>query len=108
MNTTPFASADEAWFWTVTALAIRHGVTGMAKRPSQRNLARPCGPDDVIRALDLLYREGSINPSHARVLRRWGEKQVAPTASGQAADATLWNEAMQLLDGVLRVKGIVA
>lgn len=103
MNTTPFASADEAWFWTVRACQ-RLGVADRLPLV----VARPCGPDDVIRALDLLYREGSINPSHARALRRWGEKQVAPTASGQAAEATLWNEAMQLLDGVLRPKGIVA
>lgn len=108
MTATPFASADEAWFWTVTALAKKHGVAGMATHPSHRNVARPCGPDDVIRALDTLYRRGSISPAHARVLRRYGERQAAPVVTGQAADATLWNEAMGHLDGLLRPKGIVA
>jgi hypothetical protein len=63
--------------------------------------------DDVIRALDLLYRRGGIGPTHARVLRRWGERFTVPAPGGTSAeDALLWSEAMAQLDGVLRPKGI--
>lgn len=111
-GTVPFDDAAQAWFWTVAALAARHGATigqragGDHRRP---RVQRPCDPDDVIRALDLLYRRGGIGPLHARVLRRWGERFTVPPAGGTAAaDAELWAEAMAQLDGVLRPKGILA
>lgn len=113
-GTVPFADAAQAWFWTVAALAARHGA-GIGHRSSRSDgrggprVQRPCDPDDVIRALDLLYRRGGIGPLHARVLRRWGERFTVPPAGGTAAaDAELWAEAMAQLDGVLRPKGILA
>lgn len=113
-GTVPFADAAQAWFWTVAALAARHGA-GIGHRSSRSDgrggprVQRPCDPDDVIRALDLLYRRGGIGPLHARVLRRWGERFTVPPAGGTAAaDAALWAEAMAQLDGVLRPKGILA
>jgi hypothetical protein len=110
-GTVPFDDAAQAWFWTVASLAARHGA-GLG-RGSQGGhggvrIARPCDPDDVIRALDLLYRRGGIGPAHARVLRRWGERFTVPAPGGTSAeDALLWSEAMAQLDGVLRPKGIL-
>lgn len=102
----PFTDAAQAWFWTVAALANRHG-TGCAK--IDMGTPRPCDPDDVIRALDTLYRRGAIGPAHARVLRRWGERSTVPIAGGTtSADAVLWAEAMDQLAGMLRPKGIIA
>ncbi len=96
-----FASAAEAWFWTLGALeARRDGSSG-----GGRGIPRPCDPDDVIRAIDLLHRRGGIDLSHARVMRRWGERRIAPGL--QNPDAQLWNEAMERLDGLLRAKQIV-
>lgn len=111
-GTVPFADAAQAWFWTLAALSARHGAglgRGTAGGRGGVRIPRPCDPDDVIRALDLLYRRGGIGPAHAHVLRRWGERFEVPTPGGTcAADAELWAEAMEQLDGVLRPKGILA
>lgn len=104
--TVPFADAAQAWFWTVAALAARRDGTG----GGGTRTPRPCDPDDVIRALDLLYRRGGIGPAHAHVLRRWGERFTSPEGRDGAArkDAARWAEVMERLGDVLRAKGIVA
>ncbi len=106
-RTVAFRSADEAWFWTMAAL--------MARREGARIVAgagttqRPCEPDDVIKALDRLYRQRRIDLQHARIMRIWGERGCAPDARvpGERGDARLWQEAMSRLEWPLRVKGIV-
>ena len=111
-----FASAAQAWFWTLGALAARHDgsrVSGVGQTSTGRsriNIRRPCEPDDVIRALDLLHRRGDITLAHARVLRRWGDRGFAPNAvhPGQEADALLWVQALERLEVLLRAKTIVA
>ena len=111
-----FASAAQAWFWTLGALAARHDgsrVSGVGQTSTGRariNIRRPCEPDDVIRALDQLHQRGEITLSHARVLRRWGDRGFAPNAvhPGQEADALLWSQALERLEVLLRAKTIVA
>jgi hypothetical protein len=70
-------------------------------------VARPCEPDDVVRCLDRLYRQRRIDLVHARVLRIWGERQMAPPARHHG-ELRVWREAMARLDWPLRQKGIVA
>jgi len=104
----PFPTVEEAWFWTMAALIARQDG---ARIVSGRGLVqRPCEPDDVVRSLDRLYRQRRIDLAHARILRRWGERQQAPDARSpsEAGDARLWREAMTRLEWPLRVKGIVA
>ena len=104
----PFRTVDEAWFWTMSALIARRegtrysGPKGVVKRP--------CEPDDVVRCLDQLYRARRIDLVHARILRAWGERGVAPDAryASERADHRFWKEAMDRLEWPLRVKGIVA
>ncbi|CAH2606475.1 conserved protein of unknown function (plasmid) [Rhodovastum atsumiense] len=100
----PFASAEEAWLWTMAAhVARRDGTTMEDQTP------RPCEVDDVIRILDQLYRSRRIGLAHAKVLRVYGEIQTAPrsTYGQERADARLWTEAMTRLAGPLRQKGII-
>lgn len=107
-RTEPFATAEEAWFWTMAALIARQDG---ARIVSGRGLVqRPCEPDDVVRSLDRLYRQRRIDLGHARILRRWGERQLAPDprSPSEAGDARLWQEALSRLEWPLRVKGIVA
>lgn len=102
----PFDSAEHAWFWTMAALLARHeGGT----RPGGRGVPRPCEPDDVLRCLDGLYRRKRIDIAHARVLRTWGERGLAPDPhrATETTAARLWAEAMTLLEWPLRVRGIV-
>ena len=102
----PFRTAEQAWLWTMAALLARHAG---ASRPGG-GVPRPCDPDDVILALDSLYRRKRIDLAHARVLRNWGERGMAPDARlpAERTEARLWAEAMGLLEWPLRVRGIIA
>ncbi len=103
----PFASVEAAWFWTMAALSARAAGTG---RGGRSGTTRPCDPDDVLRALDQLYRLRRIDLLHARILRIWGERGMAPNPSSprEASDARIWREAMDRLDAKLRTRGLLA
>ncbi|MBX9699506.1 MAG: hypothetical protein K2X74_08715 [Acetobacteraceae bacterium] len=107
-RTEPFASAEQAWFWTMAALTARRD--GARILAGQGLVSRPCEPDDVIKCLDRLYRQRRIELAHARILRIWGERGVPPDPRHlkERGDWRLWREAMTRLDWPLRVKGIVA
>lgn len=104
----PFHSAEEAWFWTMAALKARR--EGSRSIVDTGKVSRPCSPDDVVRCLDTLYRRRRIDLVHARILRIWGERQIAPNPGigSERCDWRLWREALDRLDWPLRVKGIVA
>jgi hypothetical protein len=106
-RTEPFRDAEQAWFWTMSALAARRD--GARFTANQRKIGRPCEPDDVVKCLDQLYRRRRIDLVHARILRIWGERQMAPNPSHprERCDARLWREALERLEWLLRVKGIV-
>jgi hypothetical protein len=99
----PFKSASEAWFWCVAALVSgcngEHYDTG----------GRPYEPHDIISVLETLYRRRRIDLVHTRILRIWGERQVAPNpnCATERCDSRLWAEALGRLEWPLRVKGIV-
>ena len=103
----PFRSAGEAWLWTMATLLARRDGAGPSWRPE--GPPRPCDPDDVIRALDTLYRQRSVELLHVRILRIWGERQTAPPGRRlqQRSDWRLWHQAMGQLEWVLRARGIV-
>lgn len=104
----PFATAEEAWFWTMAALVARRDGARIAAGLGA--IARPCEPDDVVKCLDRLYRQRRIDLQHARILRIWGERGTAPDPrfANEQGDARLWREAVSRLEWPLRVKGIVA
>ena len=106
-RTQPFRSAEEAWFWTMAALKARRD--GARYTAATGKIARPCEPDDVVRALDVLYRARRIDLVHARILRVWGDRQMAPNPAyaTEACDFRLWRAALERLEWPLRVKGIV-
>ena len=76
----PFHSVEQAWFWTMAALVARRE----GSRNSGVRVARPCDPDDVVKCLDQLYRRRRIDLVHARILRIWGERGVAPNPAYRA------------------------
>jgi hypothetical protein len=103
----PFDTAEHAWLWTMAALIARR--EGARYSANQGAVSRPCDPDDVVRCLDGLYRQGRIDLAHARVLRAWGERQMPPSSvmAAERHDRQLWVEALERLEWPLRVKGIV-
>jgi len=107
IRTEPFRSAEEAWFWTMMALNARRDGT---RNNTGSRTARPCDPDDVVKCLDTLYRRRRIDLLHARILRVWGERQIAPNPAyaSERSDWRVWQEALGRLEWPLRVKGIVA
>ncbi len=105
--TQAFRSAEEAWLWTMAALrARRDGARYTANRGA---ISRPCEPDDIVRCLDDLYRRKRIDLVHARVLRVWGDRQLAPNPAyaTEAVDFRLWRQALERMELGLRIKGIV-
>jgi hypothetical protein len=104
----PFSSAGEAWLWTMAALIARR--EGARYTANNGRVSRPCDPDDIVKCLDSLYRQRRIELGHARVLRIWGERQMAPSLAVVAEhhDHRLWVEALDRLEWPLRVKKIVA
>lgn len=108
LETTPFRSAEEAWLWTMAALVARRD--GARVRAGIGRFKRPCEPDDVVKCLDTLYRRRRVDLVHARILRIWGERQAAPNPAfaTERGDWRLWREALERLEWLLRVKGIVA
>ncbi len=100
----PFATAEEAWFWTMGALqARRDGCSG-----GNRYRRPPCEPDDILRCLNRLYQALRIDAAHAQVLQVWGERQMPPHAGHRDnGGRQLWGEALDRLRPALRAKGIV-
>lgn len=101
----PFRSVADAWFWTMGALRARRENSGRGTG----GVRRPCDPDDVVLCLDRLYQAAKIDLRHARILRIWGERQLAPDGHHHAErdEARVWDEALARLEWPLRIKGIV-
>jgi hypothetical protein len=104
----PFDSAESAWLWTMAALIARR--EGARYTANKGLMTRPCDPDDIVKCLDGLYRQQRITLAHARILRIWGERQIAPSSviAAEQNDRRLWVEALETLARPLRLKGIIA
>ena len=100
----PFHSAEAAWFWTIAS--VRAAGDPLAARP---NGAR-CRAEDVLKCLDTLYRHRRMELLHARILRIWGLRGVAPNPARarERSDWRIWREAIERLEAPLRTHGIVA
>lgn len=103
----PFASAEEAWFWTIAALNAR---AAGARIVAGLGIPRPCEPDDVVRCLDRLYRHRRVDLAHVRVLKEFGDRGVPPDPRhpGDRFALRLWREVLGRLEWPLAEKGIVA
>jgi hypothetical protein len=107
-TTVPFNSAQEVWFWFIEANQAR--LDGARFTAARGNIRRPCEPVDILRILDRLYRTRRLLMDHLRVLRFYGVRQMAPEGwrHAEARAATLWAEALKVLEPVLIAKKIMA
>lgn len=107
IETNPFESAEEAWFWFIQAQKAKEDG---ARFSAGKGLhTRPCEPADILSVLDRLYRQRRLIMDHLLVLRHYGRRQICPDPRRikEARAYTLWKEAMERLDPILVRKGIV-
>lgn len=106
-RTTPFQSAEEAWFWFIRCQKARQDGARMEADMSRS--ARPCDPDDLYRAVKHLSDEKKINHNHVRTLVKFGEEETPPDPRCREEERPhrLWSEALDKLTTVLKSKGIV-
>lgn len=107
LPTVPFDSAQEAWFWFVSAQAAKNDgarfVSGAGLYP------RPCEPIDILKVLDRLHRNRRLVRDHLLVLRHYGRRHLAPDPTRVKENRAhhLWHEALERIEEVLITKGIV-
>lgn len=104
---TPFANAEEAWFWSVQATDAK--MAGARITAGLGLVPRPCEPGDVVRAVDRLYRQRRLCRDHLLVLVHYGRQALPPDPGRRREEraSVLWTEAFNRLAPVLRAKGIV-
>lgn len=85
-------------------------IEGVRFTADAGDVARPCDPDDIYRAVAHLVRSHVLSADHVSVLGRFGCRLAAPDPWGgdSRADAARWAQALERLEGELRRKGIVA
>ncbi|MBI1207496.1 MAG: hypothetical protein GC191_09450 [Azospirillum sp.] len=107
VETEPFASPEEAWFWFVQAHEA--ATAGARIAGGQGDILRPCEPNDIMLAVDRLYRRHRLRRDHLCVLADYGRQLMPPDPERRAEQRAygLWREAFDRLAPVLRDKGIV-
>ena len=107
LQTTPFVSAEEAWFWFMQANQARNDGARMSA--NEGRIIRPCVPDDILKILTRLHRNRQLDMNHFRVLRHYGVRMMAPdeTRSNEHLAWRLWRDAMDVLGDVLIAKNVV-
>lgn len=103
----PFESAEEAWFWFITAQQARND--GARFTAGGGLLQRPCEPVDILKVLDGLHRKRHLKRDHLLVLRHYGRRNMPPERRRQkeARAFYLWEEALERMTPVLERKGII-
>lgn len=106
-DTTPFETAEEAWFWFMAAHAAKND--GARIVAGQGLVKRPCEPGDIFQALNRLYRQRRLQMDHVRILKHYGERFMAPDPGRPRELRALifWQQAMERLGEALEAKGIV-
>ena len=108
VDTVPFLSAEDAWFWFVQAQKAKND--GARFSMGQGNVVRPCEPLDILRVVDRLYRQRRLLMDHLRVLKFYGWRQLPPDCNRikEMKASRLWDEALDRIETVLIKKNIVA
>lgn len=107
LKTTPFISAEEAWFWFMQSHEAR--LEGARILGGQALVARPCEPMDILKIVDRLYRQRRLMRDHVLVLRHYGRRRLAPdpVRPKEMRAHRLWAEALQRIGQVMERRGLV-
>lgn len=106
-NATPFADAEEAWFWFIQAQQAR--LDGARFSAGAGLVPRPCEPVDILAILTQLHRTRRLTMDHLLVLRHYGRRMMAPDPrrAKEMRAHDLWAEALERLEPIFIRKGIV-
>ncbi len=107
-DSTPFTSAEEAWFWFIQAQAAR--ADGARIVAGASDVSRPCEPVDIYRVMERLYRGRCLLMDHIMVLRHYGRRLLPPDPrrAKECRAHVLWSEALAKMEDIFIDKGIVA
>lgn len=102
-----FGSAEELWFWFVSAQMARD--EGAICRAGQSETPRPCEPNDILQIISKLHRNRQLMMDHFRILAHYGNRGFAPDMSKRAEIRahTLWREAFTVLRPIFESKGFL-
>ncbi len=108
VETIPFDSVEELWFWFIQAQQARND--GARFTMGTGLIARPCEPTDILKVLDRLHRKRRLLMDHLLVLRHYGRRMMPPDPerAKEALAHKLWVEALERMEPVLQRKGILS
>lgn len=103
----PFETAQELWIWFLKANEARK--SGARYTAGLGSVMRPCEPIDILAIMDRLYRNRILTLDHFRVLRHYGERELAPDPNfpTERRAATLWDEAFEHLEPIFEQKKLI-
>lgn len=103
----PFASVEELWFWFINANQAQ--IDGAKYTAGLGAYNRPCQPSDILVVIDRLRRNRRLLWDHIKVLRCYGRRQLSPDPyhPKEARAATLWQEAMKIMETPMIDKGFI-
>lgn len=102
----PFASAEDAWLWTMAALMARRDGAGPVRDAGA--VARPCEPADVLACLERLRRARRIDRDDIHTLQFWGRRGTPPGPNDPPSAVRVWHELMRVLHSEFHRSGVVA
>ncbi len=108
LPTEPFASVEDAWFWSMQCLMARED--GARSVAGEGAASRPCDPEDIVKSVERLHRIGRLSRNHLKVLADYGARLTQPRSNDreESPAARLWDEAIDMLTTPFKQKGIVA
>ena len=108
LNTIPFESSEEIWFWYCRGQHMRNLGSKQIKRNANA-IERPCYLDDIMRIIMKLRFAGKIKQKHLDVLNYYGNRFYIPDErdSREREDAKLWQFTFNLLETIFRKKGFL-
>lgn len=107
IDSTPFETAEELWFWFIAAQAARNDGARYVSGASV--MRRPCEPVDILKIMDDLYRKRRLVRDHLLVLRHYGRRYLAPepNRTKEVRAYYLWTEALERMEPVFLRKGLI-
>lgn len=99
-----FQNAEQMWFWFLYSKSVRNDFGHYNCRTSTKRI---CELVDVETLVTKLYLSGKLTLNHLSVMKEYGDRHRAPHQYiwRENRDATIWDEAMKILNDAAIKKG---